>query len=820
MRLATLPSYLRGPELLRVFFLDLLGRDTAAALILKSKLYWAGIGGAAQPLVTYRHKAVVIVALVALDTFMITQCFVWAYRRDPMWQYSLCLGAILVICLLFLVWMTMETIILHYALPSLVGNKVREMRLSIMRLIENLFSDPTEEGGGGEEEGRDSFHTPPRASKGNRKSSSSKRYSSASTHSRAIGHTRVSGFSSSDHFFVAGKVAPLVAAEPELRLEAALILSHRDASPGPLRAKWLLEAEAERSHALSSMPGGNVRSHVLTKRDAGPHKNKAAPLTDRALQHISPRFLTKVDITHIANRRLALHPTLGGGKDRRTLAARRFVRRQRFRLFLAKYSATVWWRMQKLSLAFGMLPDIVRIFILRALQPVIVTVGAFTISSLLDAPLEVQAFVAVVFAFILLTIVMWWHWSATEENKRKSQVLPELDDEKGEKDEYEVSREAPTASARGALGTSRSGFDPEGSTNGVLNGMRVGEDVDEYLSDIGSIDEVSSHGDSSSRSSRSSRSSSSSSSSSDAYDVAKRRRKNATKNGGDDEDIHTSSESSIATNDVDVSESSDSDAMSEIYDEDDGAPDGGNIVTRAISIANSSKVISSRQSDASSSEFSLGQSIGSDGNQKVHIRYRSGGVHVSQTSQNSGHEDESARSIEASDDIIDALYGIGDNNKDVTEGSHSNSDISSEGERMLAHHYHMQGGDEEAGHAADAPAESLGAVTAAAGEHELETQKPRSKRAKITHAEIVEAAMRPFEYKRPTLSSRPTKNKAGTDGFNFNPKASPTTPLVGNRHNELSSDSDSDGVGRAPLLFQRIKAAEGFPVPLVDLKAP
>ena len=56
--------------------------------------------------------------------------------------------------------------------------------------------------------------------------------------------------------------------------------------------------------------------------------------------------------------------------------------------------------------------------------------------------------------------------------------------------------------------------------------------------------------------------------------------------------------------------------MSEIYDEDDGAPDGGNIVTRAISIANSSKVISSCQSDASSSEFSLGQSIGSDGNQK------------------------------------------------------------------------------------------------------------------------------------------------------------------------------------------------------------
>ena len=50
MRLATLPSYLRGPELLRVFFLDLLGRDTAAALILKSKLYWAGIGGAASPL--------------------------------------------------------------------------------------------------------------------------------------------------------------------------------------------------------------------------------------------------------------------------------------------------------------------------------------------------------------------------------------------------------------------------------------------------------------------------------------------------------------------------------------------------------------------------------------------------------------------------------------------------------------------------------------------------------------------------------------------------------------------------------------------------
>ena len=394
---------------------------------------------------------------------------------------------------------------------------------------------------------------------------------------------------------MAGKVAPLVAAEPELRLEAALILSHRDASPGPLRAKWLLEAEAERSHALSSMPEGKVRSHVPTKKDAGPHKNKAAPLTDRALQHISPRFLTKVDITHIANRRLALHPTLGGGKDRRTPAARRFVRRQRFRLFLAKYSATVWWRMQKLSLAFGMLPDIVRIFILRATARYRDYRGLHDKLPLLDAPQEVQAFVGVVFAFYLLTIVMWWHWSATEENKRKSQVLPELDDEKEEKDEYEVSREATTASARGALGTSRSGFDPEGSTNGVLNGMRVGEDVDEYLSDIGSIDEVSSHGDSSSRSSSraAAAGAAAAAAAAAATHVAKRRRKNATKNGGDDEDIHTSSESSIATNDVDVSESSDSDAMSEIYDEDDGAPDGGNIVTRAISIANSSKVISS-----------------------------------------------------------------------------------------------------------------------------------------------------------------------------------------------------------------------------------
>ena len=159
-----------------------------------------------------------------------------------------------------------------------------------------------------------------------------------------------------------------------------------------------------------------MRSRALAKRAAGPHKNKTAPLTDRALQHISPRLLTKVDIMHIANRRLALHPALGGGKDRRT-GRKRFVRRQRFRLFLAKYSATVWWRMQKIGLAFGMLPDIVRIFILRALQPVIVTVGAFTISYLYGRSLEVQAVTGSVFALAILTIVMWWHWSATEENR-------------------------------------------------------------------------------------------------------------------------------------------------------------------------------------------------------------------------------------------------------------------------------------------------------------------------------------------------------------------------------------------------------------------
>merc|ERR1711871_134264 len=757
---------------------------------------------------------------------MVSQCFLWASRRDPLWQYSLCLGAIMMVWLMFIGWMSIETLVLHYSIPSLVETKVRDMRLSLMRMIRDLFVDPTEGEEEREEENGDPHKTPPRAGqqgKDKGKTPPSKRRSFAHVHARAHGYVHAVGgtplFSSSDHFFVAGKIAPLVVAEPELRLEAALILSHRDTTPGPLRAKWLNESEAERLHAFSSMPDGKAKNRALLSsgHGAGPHKNKVAPLTDRALQHISPRFLTTVDIMHIANRRLALHPTLGGGKDRRAPAAKRFVRKQRFRLYMAKYAATLWFRVEKLGLAFGMLPDLARILCLRALQPIIVTMVAYLTLFLLDAPQEVQIVIGAFAVLIILAIVTWWHYSAAEEARRKNQVLPELNDSEDEDEDEEPAHEVHAASLRtpGFLGTPGSGAVPGGSTTGFVNGMQEGEDVDEYLSDLGSIDEVST-----------SSSSGSGSSSSDAHDVAKRVREAASGKSKSSHsgimDSSTSSGSSVPTDELDVSESSDSNPSEISDDEEDEDNDKGGVAAQAISTVKRARSRSSHQSSASSSEFSLGQSVDGDGNYNINIRH--GRAKDSDSARAGHHSDHDGKSGGASssseEDLLDALYGDGNGDKDKDDAGDS-SGISSEEERVLGHHYRKRDGEEEEEEGA-APAAakaqsrwrkaSAAAAFLGAATKEQEQEKP--KKAKLTHQDIVNAAMQPFEYTRPSPS--PPKGKAIIEG-RFVPKRSPGVPLGGDKHNDDVS-SDSDGETNAPLLFQHGVAAEGLPASLIDLK--
>ena len=132
-----LPPTLRGPELLRVFILDLLGRDTMAAKVMKTKMY----ANTHFNVVSHTAKITAGVAVVLMNLVMMYIALSLASSKSAEWQkaWFLTVGANIALHL-FLNQMV-EALLLHYYIPQLVWKEAQVVRQKLLDIVEALFRD-------------------------------------------------------------------------------------------------------------------------------------------------------------------------------------------------------------------------------------------------------------------------------------------------------------------------------------------------------------------------------------------------------------------------------------------------------------------------------------------------------------------------------------------------------------------------------------------------------------------------------------------------------------------------------------------------------
>ena len=204
---------------MRIFVLDVIGRDSQAGRIMQLKLY----SDVNQYVVTWTMKAFTIALVFILDVYMIFMVLLYAAAKSQEWQSAWVFTAALQLCLDVFFNAFLEAIVIFYWIPSLVTDKVQEMRVTLNHVVEKLFTAEIE----------------------------------------IKQHKKRSNFSSSEYFHISAAIAKTL---PELN-ESALILSFRNALPGTLKDKWeteedvgKLQEKAEIASYVDKFPESDPRS--------------------------------------------------------------------------------------------------------------------------------------------------------------------------------------------------------------------------------------------------------------------------------------------------------------------------------------------------------------------------------------------------------------------------------------------------------------------------------------------------------------------------------------------------------------------------------
>lgn len=225
--LRSLPPSLRGPELLRIFVLDLLGRDTMAAKVMKTKMY----ANTYYHVVSNTAKITAGIAVALINFVMLYVVLSYASTKSAMWQQAWLVTAFANVAVHLGLNQAMEALLLHYYIPQLVYKEASAVRQKLLDIVDALFRETLIGEGAGEDE----------AASGS------------------------GGFSQTSFFFVAHQVA---SQSPDLH-EAALVLSHRDALPLPsLREKWYIASNDKSAQTPGVAPGEtSKKSRHLTSQD-------------------------------------------------------------------------------------------------------------------------------------------------------------------------------------------------------------------------------------------------------------------------------------------------------------------------------------------------------------------------------------------------------------------------------------------------------------------------------------------------------------------------------------------------------------------------
>ena len=127
----------KGLEIIHLFILDLLGRDTAAAKIFRSKTE-----------VDFRHGFVVTSfakfaawsCIAALNVFFVYYCILTAARRDYLFQGTFVVACSLQLFFEIVVFETVEIAWVHYILPHLAAKDIRQAIFELKKHVDSAFS--------------------------------------------------------------------------------------------------------------------------------------------------------------------------------------------------------------------------------------------------------------------------------------------------------------------------------------------------------------------------------------------------------------------------------------------------------------------------------------------------------------------------------------------------------------------------------------------------------------------------------------------------------------------------------------------------------
>ena len=186
-----LPPSLRGPEILRIFLMDMIGRETEECKVLQNNLY-----DDFNYVVSWLLKCFTIALVFILNLYMMYMILLYGATKGILWQNAWAINALINCCVDFFFSSNVEAIVVFYFIPSLVTKDVYKIQKKVSEIIDKMFS-----------------------------------YNLTTKES-----SKRSTFSSTDYFFLSNNIAKDF---PSLD-ESALVLSYRDPLPiDPLRRQWL-----------------------------------------------------------------------------------------------------------------------------------------------------------------------------------------------------------------------------------------------------------------------------------------------------------------------------------------------------------------------------------------------------------------------------------------------------------------------------------------------------------------------------------------------------------------------------------------------------
>jgi hypothetical protein len=391
-RISRLPNVFRGPELLRIFILDLIGRHSNEGKIIKMKMYESS----GKRVVSFGLKCLTVSVLFVLNLFMIFSILLYGLDKGQDWQQSWMVTAVANVVIEIVFNQFTEVAMIHYFLPSLLLAQVVLLRLSLYYVVETLFN--------------------------------SKKSTTSTSATASASSSEEYQFSGTDFLFVSARLAQLF---PDLE-ESAMILSYRTCLPGVVSKKWLDEEtlrEAKKQELVDIVRRAkNCDEESLLRQEV-------CSAEETILENIQDRneYGLIEDGSSVLNSEAFLMNFQD--VDPRSREAQNFIQRQRYKMMV--YSAMR--RAGQMMIAFGIriasLNHSLQVLLVQTLQPVALMGLLFSIYTIYE---HIVIFVMILTLIGVLLLYRWYNQWITKRSKlmlmRNSIApLPEEEDTKKNK---------------------------------------------------------------------------------------------------------------------------------------------------------------------------------------------------------------------------------------------------------------------------------------------------------------------------------------------------------------------------------------------------